>query len=189
MVFGQVETDLDGDDHDEYGSDTADMRQMILDGDEHLSDEDAGGIPASMLSMALPGESFNDYQERPSEDNGGVEEIGRVESDEVDIDQFKEDCWAKIAAAQQGDGVSGLADMLEDDELGGDDENRIRVVVRTRPMNERETRLGTQQCIEHMEDGKNLIVRKHRYQEEPYDLTFAFDNAFGMDTHQDQVGG
>ena len=137
------------------------LRSMVLDGEEayEQSDDESGVLPASMLSRALKGGSFmEDAPERPSEDGRRSAESGSLD---VDIETFKEDCWRMISNAQEGDGVRGLADMLDEGD-GEEDANRIRVAVRTRPMNEREVRLGTLLCVEHLEDGKNLIVRKHR---------------------------
>jgi hypothetical protein len=59
--------------------------------------------------------------------------------------------------------------------------------VRTRPTNDRERRLGTRGCIEHLDDGKNIIVRKYNWNDEPYDMNFAFDYAFNEESTQDQV--
>ena len=173
---------------DEY--DPAERRKGGLnldDDDDNLIDEsqseDEEGMPTSMLSMALGGSSFisNTEYEDQFDQQSGLGSAG-----DMDIETFKDECWRMIATAHEGDGVTSLADIFDED-IDDADKNRIKVAVRTRPMNDRERRLGTQLCIEHLDDQKNLIVRKHRYQEEPYDMTFAFDYAFGMDTHQDDV--
>jgi hypothetical protein len=131
-----------------------------------------GDIPMSMLSYATVG-------------NGD----GGDDDDEVDIEQFREDCWRRISTAySQGGGITELAEDLEGDDEGEGDKNTIKVSVRTRPVNDREIRLGTRGCIEHLADGRNIIVRKFNWKEEPYDMTFAFDFAFDDASTQDQVG-
>lgn len=101
---------------------------------------------------------------------------------EVDIETFKEECWRTIRAAHMSGGLSEMAN-----ELSAEDENRIIVGVRTRPINDRETRLGTRGCIEHLSDKKNIIVRKYNWKDEPYDMSFAFDFAFSEESTQDEV--
>ena len=131
-----------------------------------------GDIPMSMLSYATVG-------------NGD----GGDDDDQVDIEQFREDCWRRISTAySQGGGITELAEDLEGDDEGEGDKNTIKVSVRTRPVNDREIRLGTRGCIEHLADGRNIIVRKFNWKEEPYDMTFAFDFAFDDASTQDQVG-
>lgn len=130
-----------------------------------------GDIPMSMLSYATVG-------------NGD----GGDDDEEVDIEQFREGCWRRISTAySQGGGIAELAEDLEGDDEGEGDKNTIKVSVRTRPVNDREIRLGTRGCIEHLADGRNIIVRKFNWKEEPYDMTFAFDFAFDDASTQDQV--
>jgi hypothetical protein len=125
-----------------------------------------GNIPMSVLSYVAAG-------------------AAESQLDDVDIATFKEDCWRMISTAHMGGGLSELSGDLQD---GEDDSNRIIVGVRTRPINERERRLGTRGCIEHLSDRRNLIVRKYNWKDEPYDMTFAFDHAFGEESTQDEVG-
>jgi hypothetical protein len=116
--------------------------------------------------------------------------VNNLDNDgEFDIDTYREDCWRQISDASAGDGISGLAGELGDVESAGEEANRIIVGVRTRPTNDRERRLGTRGCIEHLEDKKNLIVRKFNWNEEPYDMNFAFDHSFNEESTQDQVCG
>lgn len=105
--------------------------------------------------------------------------------DDGDIESFKEDCWRMISTAYMGGGIAELANDLSD--ASGEDENRIMVGVRTRPINDREMRLGTRGCVEHLSDNRNIIIRKYNWKDEPYDMTFAFDYAFGEDSTQEQV--
>jgi hypothetical protein len=130
-----------------------------------------GDIPMSMLSYATVGNG-----------DGG-------EDNDVDIEQFREDCWRRISTAYaQGGGIAELAEDLEGDDEGAEaDKNTIKVSVRTRPINDREIRLGTRGCIEHLSDGRNIIVRKYNWKEEPYDMNFACDFAFDESSTQDQV--
>jgi len=134
------------------------------------NDSEAGSInvPMSMLSYATVGA------------HGAAD-------DDFDIEDFREECWRRISTACMGGGVQELASDLDDDE-DADDANRIIVAVRTRPINDREIRLGTRGCIEHLSDDRNIIVRKYNWKDEPYDMTFAFDHCFSEDSVQDQVG-
>jgi hypothetical protein len=114
------------------------------------------------------------------------------DGDEVDIDTFKENCWEYICSAQKEGGIAELAAKVAAADAAsaassGDAENSIKVGVRTRPINDRETRLGTRGCIEHLSDNRNVIVRKYNWNDEPYDMTFAFDHAFDEESTQDEV--
>ena len=155
------EEDLDGSE----GSSEDEPRQLS----RNESDTGSINVPMSMLSYATVGMG------------GGDDE------DDFDIEEFREDCWRRISTAAMGGGIHELAQDLDEDELEGEDANRIIVAVRTRPINDREIRLGTRGCVENLADGRNLIIRKFNWNDEPYDMTFAYDHSFSEDSTQDEV--
>jgi hypothetical protein len=109
-----------------------------------------------------------------------------------DMNKFKEECWVYIKEAVEAGGISELATRVQEDETeesGGDDGGHILVAVRTRPINERELRLQSRGCVEHLHDRKNIIVRKFNSwgDNDPYDMSFAFDQAFNESSTQAQV--
>ena len=117
----------------------------------------------------------------------GPPEAVAKSNDDGAFEAFKDGCWKSLSAAYQKGGLSHLARELEGQSETGQEHvessNRIVVGVRTRPFNDREIRLGTQACVEHVAEA-DITVHKHT-ESGTHELNFAFDHTFKEDSSQD----